>query len=233
MSAASATATKAGRPPDRNLRGIVAGVVVLAAWAVVFFSVCPMSPHFDNGPHRALGQVLGEETLKLRDSTSRLIVITRDTAEFEAPAITAQLDGFQRTLRKGSAKITTTHLLKVDPLRVVGVAPGDFFELLRKSADNDVIVSFLGPPSLSDDQIARLGTGRPRVLAVCSGSMPQQIDLRKIFSQKLLHLAVISRPDATRAASGSGTAQGGFDRVFKLITPANLADLAPLGEARP
>jgi hypothetical protein len=233
MSASPATARETGRRPERKIRGIVAGVAMLAAWTGVCLSVCPMPPHLDRGPHRALGRVLGQESLKLCEAGSRVIVITRDTETFKAPASAAQLEGLQSALRKGGVKITTTHVLKVDPLRVVGVPPGDFFELLRKSADNDVIVSFLGPPSLSGDQIAKLGDKRPHVLAVCSGSMPQQIDLQKIFEQKLLQFAVISRPDAPRVASGSGAAREGFDRMFKLITAANLADLAPLAEARP
>jgi hypothetical protein len=231
--ASSVAATQPGPPPAKKTRGIVASFVLLAAWAVVFFSVCPLPPRFDAGPHRALGQVLGEETLKLRDSSSRLIVITRDTEGFKTPASTAQLEGFQRALQKGGAKITATHVLKVDPLRVVGVPSGDFLELLRKSADNDVIVSFLGPPTLSGDQLAKLGNKRPHVLAVCSGAMPEQIDLPKLFEQKLLHVAVVSRPDTPRVASGSGGGQGGFDRMFKLITALNLAELAPRAEARP
>ena len=200
---------------------------------MIYFSLHPLPPRFELGPHRALGRVLGGETLKLRDSASRLVVITRDTEGFKALASTAQLEGFQHALKQGGAKISATHVLKVDPLRVVGVPPGDFFELLRKSADNDVIISFLGPPVLSADQIARLGNKRPHVLAVCSGSMPQQIDLRKVFEQKLLQAVVISRPDAPRAATGSGGGQDGFDRVFKLITAENLSELAPMAEARP
>lgn len=231
---ASVTApTRPGPPPGTRFRGIVAGAVLLGAGAVIAFSVCPLPPHFDLGPHRAVGTILGEETLKLRDSGSRLVVISRDTAEFKAPASAAQLDGFQRALGKAGVRIATTHVLKVDPLRVVGVPPGDFFELLRKSSDNDVIVSFLGPPSLGADQLAKLGNKRSHVVALCSGSMPQQVDLRKLFDQKLLEVAVISRPDAPRAASGSRGTQADFDRMFKLITAANLAELSPLTEARP
>jgi hypothetical protein len=233
MSATSAATAKPGQPPAMNLRGLVSGLVVLAASAVVFFSVRPLPPRFDRGPHRALGEVLGEEAMKLRAPGSRLTVIIRDTEAFKAPASEAQFEGFQRALRKGSTKITTTHILKVDPLRVVGVPPGDVFELLRKSADNDVIVSFLGPPVLSPEQLAKLGTKRPPVLAVCSGAMPQQIDLHKIFEQKLLQLAVISHPDVSHSASGSGGARGEFDRMFKLITAANMAELPTLVEVRP
>src|SRR6266850_974727 len=106
MSASSATARETGRPRDKKIRGVVASVVILGAWAVVYVSVFPLPPRFDLGPHRTLGRVLGEETLKLRDPGSRLIVITRDTESFKAPASTAQLEGFQNALKKGGARIT-------------------------------------------------------------------------------------------------------------------------------
>ncbi|MEY2411008.1 MAG: hypothetical protein QOF48_3678 [Verrucomicrobiota bacterium] len=215
------------------MRVILAGAVILAACAIIYFSLCPLPPRFDRAPHRGLGEVLGAEALKLRDASSRFIVIIRDTESFKAPAATAELEGFRQALKKGGAKISSTHILKLDPLRVVGVPPGDFFELLRKSSESDVIVSFQGPPALSPEQLAKLGSKRPHVLAVCSGSLPRQIDLQKIFAQKLLHAAVISRPDAASPAGTSRGARAAFDRMFKLVTEQDIDDLAPARGSHP
>ena len=227
----STAKTKPAQPPSRKFRNILAGLLTLAAWAVLFFTLYPLPPGFDRGPHRALGQVLAQETLKLQQPGSRVILITRDTDNFETPAFEAQLEGFQQGLKKGRVEIAATRRFKVDPLRVLGVPSGDFLELLSKTSEKDVIVSLLGPPVLDAGQLARLDASRPLVLAVCSGAMPRQVDLKRLFDQKLLYAAVISRDEPT--ASSAAGANGEFDRRFKLITPANLAELpALLSDAR-
>ena len=222
----SAAPNKSAQPPGRKAKGILAGLATVTAWAVILFSIYPLPPRFDREPHRELGQVLAQESLKLQQPGGRIILITRDTAMYKAPAFEAQAEGFRRTLKKARVEIAATRLLKVDPLRVLSVPSGDFLELLRKTSEKDVIVSLLGPPVLDAGQIAQLDASRPRVLAVCSGAMPRQVDLKRLFDQKLIHTAVISR-DEPAAASAAG-ATGAFDRQFKLITAANLAELPPL-----
>ncbi len=225
MSLAAAT-TKPAQPPGRKARSILAALVTLAAWVVVLLSLYPLPPSFDRSPHSALGQVLAQEALKLQQPGGRIILITRDTAMFKTPAFEAQAEGFRRTLKKARVEIAATRLLKVDPLRVLSVPSGDFLELLRKASEKDVIVSLLGPPVLDAGQIAKLDGNRPRVLAVCSGAMPRQVDLKRLFDEKLIHAAVISRDEPV--ASSAAGATSAFDRLFKLITPANLAELPPL-----
>ncbi len=223
---ASSASTRPRQASGSPMRSIVATLVILAAGVVIFLAVRPFPPRFDLGPHTALGEILAGEAKKLCEPGSRIIVIVRDTQEeFKAPASEAQFAGFQQALKKAGGKITTAHRFKIDPLRVVGVASGDFLEVLRRCADNDVVVSFLGPPTLSEDQLVKLGNKRPKILAVCSGAMPQLIDLRKLFDQKLLNAAVISRSDVSRTDSGAGSGPAAFDRMFKLITPGNIADL--------
>lgn len=222
----SAARTNTGQPPGRKARGILAALAIVTAWAVILFSIYPFPPRFDREPHRELGQVLAQEALKLQQPGGRIILITRDTAMFKAPAFEAQAEGFRRTLKKARVEIAATRLLKVDPLRVLSVPSGDFLELLRKASEKDVIVSLLGPPVLDASQIAKLEGNRPQVLAVCSGAMPRQVDLKRLFDEKLIHAAVISREEPAAASAAGAT--GAFERHFKLITPANLTELPPL-----
>ena len=162
---------------------------------------------------------------------ARLIVIARAKEPFQVPAAAAQLDAFLRAIEKAGKNVTTTRLLKVDPLRVTSVPPGDFFDLMRQAGSNDVIVSFLGPPLLNDEQVSRLAGKRPRILALCSGAMPLQVDLRKMFERQLLLTAVISRTNAP-ARSTAGSAQAAFDQMFQVVTSANVAELPALAVAR-
>jgi hypothetical protein len=120
----------------------------------------------------------------------------------------------------------------VDPLRVTGVPPNEFFDLIRQAGSNDVIVSFLGPPLINDEQLSKLAGKRPRILALCSGAMPFQVDLRKMFERQLLLTAVISRTNAPAQSTASG-AEAAFDQMFQVVTPANVGELPALADARP
>jgi hypothetical protein len=207
----------------------VAGAVIVAAlvWLYLFFN--PRPPPIDRALHNRVGEVLAAETIKQIEPGARLIVVARAKEPFEVPAAEAQLDSFLRAIKKSGKSVSTTRFLKVDPLRVVSVPPGDFFELMRQTESNDVIVSFLGPPLLNDVQFGKLGGKRPRVVAVCSGAMPVQVDLRKMFERQLLAAAIISRTNAP--AQPAGSAHQVFEEMFKVITPANVSELPGLAVA--
>jgi hypothetical protein len=216
---------------DSRTINAVAAATTAAAWVSLYLFLHPRPPGIDRRPHEALGEILASEAVKLMEPGARLIVLVRDAHSFEVPAAEAQWEGFQRGLLQTGTKVSVPRSFKVDPLRLAGVPPGEFFDLLRQGRDNDVIVSFLGPPALDPDQLAKLGPKRSRVLAVCSGAMPAQVDLKGIFEQKLLAAAVVSRPDAP-AKAGPGGAQSAFEQMFRLITPTNLSDLPRAALAR-
>ena len=205
----------------------LAGAVIMAAllWLYLFFN--PRPPAINRPLHKRVGEVLAAEAIKLLEPGARLIVIARAKEPFQVPAAAAQLDAFLRTIGKAGKNVTTTRLLTVDPLRVTSVPPGDFFDLMRQAGSNDVIVSFLGPPLLGDEQLNKLAGKRPRILALCSGAMPLQVDLRKMFERQLLLAAVISRTNAPAQATAS-SAEAAFDQMFQIVTPANVAELPAL-----
>lgn len=204
-------------------------LIALTAGALrLYFFAYPTPPPIDPRPHRMLGTVLANEAGQALNSGGRLLVIARENAEFRVPAADAQLAAFLETTKKLGKTVTLMRSVKVDPLRVVGVPPGDFLELLRQAKEEDVIVSFLGPPLLAEDQLAKLGTKRPRVIAACPGAVAAKIDLRRVFDQKLLTLAVVNRPDAP-AQSSPGDERHAFDEQFKVVNAGNLAELTSLG----
>jgi len=202
-----------------------AGAVILAAAGWLYLFLFPTPPAIDARPHEGLGEVMAAEALKLMEPAARLIVITRDQESFILPAMSAQLEGFLKVVKAAGKTPHAIRAIKVDPLRVVSVPPGDFYDMLRQGKDNDVIVSFLGPPTLNADQLAKLGTKRSRVVALCSGAMPARVDLKQAFEQKLLHTAIVSRPDAPAKTTASEP-RAAFEQLFKVVTAANLSDLA-------
>jgi len=207
---------------NKKLINFMAAAVILAALAWLFLFFNPRPPAIDRPLHDKVGEVLAAEAIKLLEPGARIIVIARAKEPFQVPAAAAQLDAFLRAIGKSGKNISTTRSLTVDPLRIASVPHGDFFELMRQAGSNDVIVSFLGPPLLIDDELTKLAGKRPRILALCSGAMPLQVDLRKMFERQLLVAAVISRPNAP--------AQGAFDQMFQVITSANVSELPALAE---
>jgi len=211
----------------KTAKSVVASLIIVGALACLFFSLHEFGPDFDPRPHEALGQVMAEEAAKLVENGGRVIVVGRSTSIFKNPAADVQLQSFSRAVQKAKLMIAATNTFKINPILLVRVPPGDFVEILRRASESDVVVSFLGPPVLNPEQLARLGEPRPKVLALCAGSMPSQINLKQLFQMKLLHVAVISRKNPTLSSPPPANPAGWFDQLYLVVTPANQADLPP------
>jgi len=211
-----------------RIKAVVSLVVIAGAAVALYFSFGWARPPFDARPHEALGQVLAEEAAKILGAGGHIAVIARDTTEVKNPAADAQMRGFQRALRQAKLTISSTNLFKLDPLRLVRVPAADFVKLMRKQSEADVIVSLLGPPILEDEQRAGLGETHPRIVALCSGAISEQVNLKQLFDQHLLHVAVVSKPDASSAANTARDLREAFTQFYEVVTPANLSELPRL-----
>ena len=218
----------------RNQKSInaVAAVTTVGAlaWLYLFFN--PRPARIDERPHRVAGEVLAAEAARWMQPGGRLFVISRAATSHQMPAAQAQLNGLMQALKKAKIKVFALRSLGIDPLRVTAVPPSEFIDLFRQSKENDVIISLLGPPILSADQIAQLGPKRPLILAMCSGATPARVNLKALFEQKLLTAAVVSLPDAP-AQTRAGNARVSFDQMFKLITAANISELPSMAMTQP
>jgi hypothetical protein len=96
-----------------------------------------------------------------------------------------------------------------------------------------VIVSLMGPPVLSDTELKQLGEVKPTVVALCSGPVREQVDLRSLFSQGLLQAAVVSKRPALCKVSQSSNEREVFNSRFVEVTSGNLAVLSTVSNASP
>jgi hypothetical protein len=212
-------------PENQNAK-ILIGMAMLAMAALIYLSNdVTLPPHLDPKPHEAAGRMLAQQALAVRDG-GPVTVITRDTTTFKNPAADIQLASVLKTLRRARVSVAAIHRLQVDPLRPVEVPPGDFFELIRKNPPGSVIVSLMGPPLLTEAQRAALGKIRPSIVAFCSGSLPDQVNLRLLFAQGLLKAAVVSRATPLPSAVNLHSQREWFDRSFVAVTATNLEALA-------
>lgn len=212
---------------DSKFVAIAAGLVTVGAWSALWFiEGSGFGPSFNPKPHEATGWVMARQALDLLKPGGQILVITRDTAAFKNPASEAQLAGFKDVLAKQHVSVFKTLALQVDPLRPVEVPAGDFFELIRKAQPGTVIVSFMGPPSLSEGQLKQLGDSKPKIVAFCSGNSPDRGELKALFDQGLLQAAVVSKRSPNRGAFAPKDLQAWFDQYYQAVTASTMGNLA-------
>lgn len=208
----------------RKIKIVASILAIAAAGSILCFRYFKPPPKIEPRPHLAIGEALAAQTAKALGPGGRITLIAPDVAAFKHPGAEIQLKAFHEALRQTKLTVAATNWIKLNPLYLRRVPPGDFADLLRKQSDADVIVSLLGPPLLTAEQKARIGEKRPRVVAVCSGDLPLYFNLQALFADNLLHAAVISRRAAGPAPQSDNLSQW-FDHFFQWITAQNLADL--------
>lgn len=213
---------------NRPVVNWLAGAVLTVALAALGLHLRGAPPPVDRRIHEAIGQALARQAVELLGPGGTVIAITRDTSSFPQPAIDVSRDAFEKELHRSKVTIQTVHAIEEDPLRAVQVPPGDFFERLRRGRPGDVIVSFLGPPLLLEEQQAELGTVQSKVVAFCPGNLPRQIDLRLLASRNLLHAAVLARP-RSEIRPGADS----FDALYTVAQTAQLTGTAAPADRRP
>src|SRR5439155_24301781 len=122
---------------------IVAILTASAAFAAIFRSSWEFGPAVDRKLHSDIGRVLAKEALSLLRPGGQITVITRDTEAFPQPALDILLKTFQQEIRRAGDIKVGIQIVQLDPLRPVEVPPGDFYELIRRSTADRVIVSLL------------------------------------------------------------------------------------------
>ena len=216
---------------DNKFIQALAGAVSLGSVVVMTITLRGgFPPGVERGPHEAAGWALATQALSLLKPGGHIMLIMRDTAEFKNPATDIQLASFKKELRKTHASISMVQALQVDPLRPMEVPPGDFLEWIRKSPDGSVIVSFMGPPILTDGQRKQLGEIKPAIVAFCPGGVPERVSLHALFDNGLLHAAIVSRQNLTLSATKPRTLQAWFDQHFVIVTAANVGDVLASSE---
>ena len=212
----------------RNLKSVdtVAILAAGAALATIAHFSWGFGPPVDRKLHSEIGRALAKEALSLSRPGGQIIVITRDTEAFHQPALDILLKSFRKEVSQAGEITVATQSIQLDPLRPVEIPPGDFYELIRRSTADRVIVSLLGPPVLTGEQRVALGRVKPKIIAFCSGNPAETLDLRELFNAGLLHVALINR----RASSGTGdthpNSSSTFDRLYTVVK----GDLSTAGE---
>jgi hypothetical protein len=208
-----------------KLKIVFAVVAILGSGAVLYQKLIGPGPRLDLAIHETIGKTLASEAGSLVGESGRIVLIARDTSLSPNPPAVAQMKAVVSALKQMGRPVSATNLFKVDPLRLLKPPSPDLAEIMRKMDSADVLISLLGPADFNQTQLARVGEKRPKVVALCSGTMPRQINLKKLFDDHFLHVAIVSRAEISSTNLTDAPGQPGFDTLYAIIKPANVSEL--------
>src|SRR6267378_5979052 len=111
--------------------------------------------------HQAVGEVMAEETYHALGRNGHVVIVSMETGQ--APELKIQMEAYEKQLNLLGA-ITVKDRLMLDPGDNPKFRPGSglsakrLLKIVRKNPNTDAIVSFVGAPNLSDEELAQVKT---------------------------------------------------------------------------
>ncbi len=208
---------------------LIAILAIVGSLTSVFITQCGgPSQKINMKPHTAIGQILAEEVEKLLDNKGQVVIVCMDTKKFKMPTAEEQVQSFNAELKKrGGVTVMATEMLGQEALGMAGPEMGlsseMFNKLLSKYSNASAIVSFVGAPSLKDEEISQLAPNIPKVLVFSSFGM----GLKKLFEENVVQVAIVPNFEAKPEAKKKPvTPREWFDQYYRVITREN-ADSMP------
>jgi hypothetical protein len=83
---------------------------------------------------------------------------------------------------------------------------------------------------LTEEQRAKLGPAKPKIVALSTGNLAQTISLRHLFQAGLLHAAIVSNP--TLPKDKAVAPRKTFDQLYYVLRAGELGKLALISRQR-
>lgn len=183
------------------------------------------SPDANAPLHQAVGLTLADETARVIGHHGNVVIVTMDSRN--SPELKIQLNAFEKDL-KTMGGITTKDKVVLDPAENPKYRPGSglsakrFLKICRKHPGADAIVSFVGAPELSDQDLAQL-KGSPKLIAETHS--PEK--LINLLEKKILVSAIVPRFDFPAPGPRKPeTSRQWFDHYFQILTPESAVPVA-------
>jgi hypothetical protein len=196
---------------------VVGAVLAIIGSAIWIYQTEFAQPVFNAELHRAVGQIMAEETSRILGHNAKLVIVAMETRH--APELKLQIDSFEKHL-KLLGGITVKNRLMLDPGDNPKFRPGSglsekrFLKLARKNSGVDAIVSFVGMPEVSDAGLANLKS-IPKVIAETHS--PER--LINLLNKKILNVAIVPRFEFPAPGPRTPeTSQQWFDHYFQIVT---------------
>jgi len=195
--------------------GAIIAILASAAWIYWFeFGASTQNVKL----HQAVGQVIAEETSRLVGHLGKIVVVTVDN--HTAPELKIQIDSFQNHLKQLGG-ITIKDIIVLDPGYNPKYRPGAglsakrFLKIVRKNPGADGIVSFVGSPELTAEELTQM-KAVPKFIAETHS--PEK--LVNLLEKKILLSAIVPRFEFPAPGPRKPqTSRQWFDRYFQILSP--------------
>lgn len=171
------------------LTAVISVLVIAGSATWIYWSQFKVPKH-DVGLHKRVGEVMAEQAAKLAGGKGRLVLITIST--HGRPELATQLTAFKQSLPKLGKFELKEDEVDTEGKPKYGLGSGlsgrHFVRTVKKNESAAAIVSFVGAPKLTDEEIAELQT-MPKFIAETRS--PDH--LPKLFQKKIIQVAVASR----------------------------------------
>jgi len=197
--------------------GTVAVLAIIGALLSIFLREYRPTSQMDLMPYRALGEGVGQETLRLIGGAGKVVVLMWGNEQNRPPTVKAMLKSFEQALKKNPA-VTLT----VEPYPATQPVPEPsppielILDLKQKHSQADVLVSFVGLPSMDNDY-AQL-PAKPKLVAVTT----ERVESRALFDKGFVDMLIVWREDlAPATAPKPKTNREWFDQHYQVLTAPN------------
>ena len=179
--------------------------------------------------HQSVGLALADETARVLGHHGNIVIVTMDSRH--SPELKIQMEAFEKDLKRIGG-ITTKDKVVLDPGENPKYRPGSglsakrLLKIARKHPGADAIISFVGAPELTDQDLAQLKSA-PKLIAETHS--PEK--LINLLEKKILVSAIVPRFDFPAPGPRKPqTSRQWFDHYFQILTPESalpVADSSP------
>jgi hypothetical protein len=180
-------------------------------------------------PSESLAPILAEETVRAAGANHKVALISPDAKW--GPTSTVE-QTFKSALKKQGFTIIDAKSASLgDPMRSgeVGLKGSDFLDVLEKFPEAGAIVSFAGPPLLTQQDLPKASNPHPPVLVVATamlGTTPgvpgDRNQFPRLLDSKAVQLIIIDGADQTPSTSTRrDPTHDLFAQNFRILRPLN------------
>jgi hypothetical protein len=206
---------------------LIGALVVMAASGVMLyrFFAKPNADHSTQNLLQAYAQTTAQEVARLLGGRGEVVVLTWGPPSDDAgrPGGAPDVQAVCQELQRAGLKVKARH--PVPPVKAgydIVWTDEDYRAVLEQYPQVAAIVSFVGTPQLSAQNIRGLPSARPKLIVVRSA---QPKPTRLLLEQGVVDAAVLPQVAAPASNVPPKTTREWFDKYYLFVTPATVAKL--------
>lgn len=169
----------------------------------------------DSDRFTLLGKIMAGKTRELCKDQGKVVLVISENDRGNSTPFDLAYEAFRKSLGD-TVQVACTEIVKTPKVLMRGedaLTAEKFVELLQKNSSADFLVSFIGVPLLTPQQIAQLPSPRPRVVEVIVLTPPT----KTMLAGNTVCLAALFKVGSMPPPGGS--TQELFDAQYQLVSP--------------